>query len=206
MNIYQKLLNIQSQLKAPKGQFNSFANFNYRSLEDIVESVKPLLAEQKLSLTISDTVKQIGDRFYVESTAILTNAEKPDEKIMSSSLAREAEMKKGMDDSQITGAASSYARKYCLNGLFSIDDTKDADSHPPQYQSRENNLPDRQSQGLSQEQLDWLSSYCQLKGYTDNETKEAFMEFHGFNPKTTSPDEFSKIQWKIEAEETQNLQ
>jgi hypothetical protein len=200
MNIYQKLLNIQSQLKAPKGQFNSFAKFSYRSLEDIVESVKPLLAGQNVSLTISDTVKQIGDRFYVESTAILTNAEKPDEKIISSSLAREAEMKKGMDDSQITGAASSYARKYCLNGLFSIDDTKDADNHPHQYQ------PAPQPQGLSQEQLDWLAAYCQRKGYADNETKKAFMAFHDFTPKTTSPDEFSKIQRKIEAEETHNLQ
>ncbi len=127
MNIYEKLNLVQSQLKAPKGQYNSFGGFKYRSLEDIVEGVKPLLSEHGLSLTLSDTVKLIGDRFYIEATATLVNVEQPDEKIITTALARESLEKKGMDSSQITGSTSSYARKYCLNGLFNIDDTKDSD-------------------------------------------------------------------------------
>ncbi|MBF0205162.1 MAG: ERF family protein [Desulfamplus sp.] len=129
MNIYEKLNLVQSQLKAPKGQFNSFGNFKYRSLEDVVEGVKPLLSQHGLSLTLSDTVRLIGDRFYIEATATLVNVEQPDQKIVTTAMARESLDKKGMDSSQITGAASSYARKYCLNGLFSIDDTRDADSN-----------------------------------------------------------------------------
>jgi len=131
MNIYEKLNRVQAQLKAPKGQFNSFGNFKYRSLEDIVEGVKPLLTQHGLSLTLSDTVRLIGDRFYIEAIATLVNVERPDEKIITTAMARESADKKGMDSSQITGSASSYARKYCLNGLFNIDDTKDADFPTP---------------------------------------------------------------------------
>ncbi|MBF0232839.1 MAG: ERF family protein [Desulfamplus sp.] len=214
MNIYQKLLLVQSQLKAPKGQLNKFGNFKYRSLEDIVEEVKPLLVQHTLSLTLSDTVKQIGDRFYIEATALLVNAEKPEEKIITTALAREAATKKGMDESQITGAASSYARKYCLNGLFNIDDTKDADTQPPINQKsstqnnqkppaqKNNNKPVTHPQGLDQAQLNWLSAYCQRKGYTDNTTKKEFMDFYGFSPRTTPPDIFIKIQQQIEADES----
>lgn len=213
MNIYQKLLKVQAQLKVPKGQFNKFGNFSYRNLEDIVEGVKPLLAEYNLALTLSDTVKQIGDRFYIEATAILVNAENPEETIITTAMAREAATKKGMDDSQITGASSSYARKYCLNGLFSIDDTKDADTQPPNNQKtstqnnqkppaqNNNNKPTPTPQGLNDNQLQWLSAYCQRKGYTDNATKQEFMKFYGFSPRTTSPDEFMKIQQQIEADE-----
>ncbi|MBF0378776.1 MAG: ERF family protein [Desulfamplus sp.] len=138
MNIYEKLNLVQSQLKAPKDMYNSYGNFKYRSLENIVEAVKPLLAQYGLSLTLSDAVKLIGDRFYVEATAALINIEQPDQCIVTTALAREAISKKGMDESQITGAASSYARKYCLNGLFNIDDTKDAD-FPMQHEHNNNN-------------------------------------------------------------------
>lgn len=125
MSINDKLLAIQSQLKAPKGQLNKFGGYHYRSCEDILEALKPLLAEQKCTLTLTDEIKLIGTRYYVEATATLNFN---DTSIAVSACAREAETKKGMDDSQITGAASSYARKYALNGLFCIDDTKDADT------------------------------------------------------------------------------
>jgi hypothetical protein len=117
------LAKIQQGLKAPKNQINKFGGYNYRSCEDILEAVKPLLG--KLTLTISDDMVNIGDRYYVKATARLTDGENL---IETSALAREAEVKKGMDASQITGSASSYARKYALNGLFAIDDTKDADT------------------------------------------------------------------------------
>ncbi len=119
----KKLAAIQKELKAPKSQFNSFGNYNYRSCEDILEAVKPLLGD--ISLTISDEVVNIGDRYYVKAHATIDDG---DHFISAIAYAREPESKKGMDESQITGATSSYARKYALNGLFAIDDTKDADT------------------------------------------------------------------------------
>jgi len=127
MNIYEKLLEIQTELKAPKNQYNSFGNYNYRNVEDILEAVKPLCKKNKCTLILSDSVINIGDRYYIQSTARLLDIEKL-ESIEVNGLARESLEKKGMDSSQITGATSSYARKYALNGLFNIDDTKDADS------------------------------------------------------------------------------
>lgn len=126
MNLYEKLLNIQSKLKAPKGQFNKFGNYKYRSCEDILEALKPLLYEHKAAVTLSDEVKQIGNRYYIEATATFIDIEKS-EKIEVKALAREDENKKGMDLAQVTGSVSSYARKYALNGLFAIDDNKDSD-------------------------------------------------------------------------------
>ena len=120
----QKLISIQAALKAPKSQRNTFGNYNYRSCEDILEALKPLLKQEGLLLTISDSIEFIGNRFYVKATATVTDGEK---EVAVTAYAREEETKKGMDGSQITGAASSYARKYALNGLFAIDDTKDAD-------------------------------------------------------------------------------
>lgn len=128
MNIYEKLLCIQSELKAPKGQFNKFGGYSYRSCEDILESVKPILARYKALLFLSDEIVEVGSRIYVMAQATLVNVEKPEEKLVATAYAREEESKKGMDGSQVTGAASSYARKYALNGLFEIDDTKDADA------------------------------------------------------------------------------
>ena len=119
------LKRIQQKLKAPKGQRNSFGNYNYRSCEDILEAVKPLLAEEKAMLLLSDELVQIGERYYIKATAKFVQ---DSETIETTAYAREAEIKKGMDESQITGTASSYARKYALNGLFLIDDTKDADT------------------------------------------------------------------------------
>lgn len=127
MSVHDKLLAVQIKLKAPKGQYNAFGKYYYRSCEDIQEAVKPLLQEHKLLLMITDTVEQIGNRYYVRSTAVVQDAEKPEEFLTATAYAREEDTKKGMDGSQITGSASSYARKYALNGLFCIDDAKDGD-------------------------------------------------------------------------------
>lgn len=147
MNIYEKLVVIQSSLRAPKNQYNSFGKYNYRSLEDIVEAVKPLLSQVKAALTISDEPVIIGDRIYIKAVAILTNAEEPTQTVVNTAYARESLTKKGMDDSQITGATSSYARKYCLNGLFCIDDNKEADSIAPETQNLK--ITDIQAKELS---------------------------------------------------------
>lgn len=116
---------VQTQLKAPKGQYNSSGKYSYRNCEDILEAVKPLLEKQGLVLLMSDDLVNIGDRYYAKATAEVRDST---DSIFVTAYAREEETKKGMDASQITGAASSYARKYALNGLFLIDDTKDADA------------------------------------------------------------------------------
>ena len=126
-NIRQKLQGIQSSLKAPKGQTNKFGGYRYRSAEDILEALKPLLGEWGCSLVIQDDMVEVGGRVYVKATANLIDNE-TESVLSTSAFAREAETKKGMDDAQITGSASSYARKYALNGLFAIDDTKDPDA------------------------------------------------------------------------------
>ena len=125
MSIVKTLSKIQAELKAPKSQRNSFGKYNYRSAEDILEAVKPLTSKHGLILTLSDEITLIGDRIYVKATARLHNGE---QEVATVAFAREEASKKGMDASQVTGAASSYARKYALNGLFCIDDNKDSDA------------------------------------------------------------------------------
>lgn len=125
--IHEKLQGIQSSLKAPKGQTNEFGGYSYRSAEDILTAVKPLLRKNGCTLVISDDIVGVEGRVYVKATAVLAESES-DYSIQVNGFARESETRKGMDDSQITGSASSYARKYALNGLFAIDDTKDADA------------------------------------------------------------------------------
>ena len=127
MSVNEKLLAVQAELKAPKEQYNNFGKYKYRSCEDILEAVKPLLAKNKATLRIADEIMLIGERFYIKATATFADIE-TGEAVTNTAFAREDETKKGMDGSQITGTASSYARKYCLNGLFLIDDTKDADT------------------------------------------------------------------------------
>lgn len=129
----KELIQIQKKLNAPKGQYNSFGKYKYRSCEDILAAVKPLLAETETTLTLHDEMLLVGNRYYVKATATLTS--KDGLTVQTTAFAREEDAKKGMDASQVTGAASSYARKYALNGLFAIDDTKDADSlnTSPQY-------------------------------------------------------------------------
>ena len=126
MNVYEKLIAIQSELKAPKSQYNNFGKYSYRNCEDILEALKPLLKEHKSTIYISDDIVTVLERFYVKATVTFIDVE-TGEKIINTAYAREEEDKKGMDGSQVTGASSSYARKYALNGMFAIDDTKDSD-------------------------------------------------------------------------------
>lgn len=124
--LHEKLVQIQSELKAPKNQYNSFGKYKYRSAEDIMEAVKPHLVEHSLTMVIDENMIEVGGRVYVKATIQLRAG--IDESVVVSANAREAATRKGMDDSQITGATSSYARKYALGGLFCLDDTKDADA------------------------------------------------------------------------------
>lgn len=127
MNIYEKLLNIQLELKAPKSQYNGFGKYSYRSCEDILEALKPCLKQFNLTVILTDNLVEVNGRNYVQATVTLIDIDDPKQQIVNTAFAREDEVKKGMDGSQITGASSSYARKYALNGLFAIDDTKDSD-------------------------------------------------------------------------------
>lgn len=127
MSVYEKLAQVQQKLKAPKGQYNTFGKYKYRSCEDILKAVKPLLGNIGAALTLTDSMELIGDWHYIKATATFSDIE-GGEAVSTSGWAREEAEKKGMDGSQITGTASSYARKYALNGLFCIDDNKDSDS------------------------------------------------------------------------------
>lgn len=127
MTVYEKLAAIQQKLIAPKSQYNSFGKYNYRSCEDILEGLKPCMKEVGAAVTVSDEVVMIGDRYYIKATARLIDTESG-QSVENTAYARESDGKKGMDESQVTGSTSSYARKYALNGLFCIDDVKDADT------------------------------------------------------------------------------
>lgn len=153
MTIHKKLLKIQRELKAPKKHFNEFGNFHYRSLEDIIEAAKPLMAEAGVVLLLSDEVCQVGNRFYVKATATLVDIESGDS-VSAFGLAREIEKKTKMDDAQVTGASSSYARKYALCGLFAIDGQDDADftatDDEPARTNQQENIQETQSAGKNQ--------------------------------------------------------
>lgn len=190
--IYAQLRAVQAELKAPKNQYNSFGKYYYRNAEDILEAAKPLLAANGLTLVISDEIIVLGQplavaegsmqkvrglRFYVKATAKLFNDE--GEVIENSAYAREEDLKKGMDESQITGAASSYARKYCLNGLFNIDDVKDADSNG--YTPRGNGQqPQQQPQANTQMPPQVVNAIAQIKLCTDVAGLQA--TFDSFDP------------------------
>lgn len=179
MTFQEKVVAVQSELKAPKGQYNSFGKYNYRSCEDILEGVKPLLNKYGLYLTIDDAVELIGDRYYIKATATIFDG---DNCISTSAYAREPLEKKGVDASQVTGATSSYARKYALNGLLCIDDTKDADSveSNPLPQSTAYNwktLKTRAVQGgVTEEALkDYLKNELKVKN-TDEMTRDHYQK------------------------------
>ena len=141
MSAIEKLMRIQTELSVPKTHFNSFGNFAYRNCEDILEAVKPLLKELKAVVLLSDEIKYIGERYYVSATATYVDLEDNSSKSVTA-LAREDQSKKGMDGSQLTGASSSYARKYALNGLFGIDDNKDSDKTNNKPSEEKNPLDD----------------------------------------------------------------
>lgn len=150
----KKLIEIQKELKAPKSNYNSFGKFSYRSCEDILEAVKPICAKNGCILTLSDEIVNLGDRFYIKATATLTDTEEA-VSISTMAFAREADSKKGMDESQVTGTASSYARKYALNGLFCIDDAKDPDTDENTKQRQKAN-----AEKITQFQADELEQLC----------------------------------------------
>lgn len=162
-----KLQRVQTMLKAPKNQENKFGGYKYRSCEDILEAVKPLLASEGLALTIFDTIEQIGDRYYVKATVKLFDKTN---NVEVTAFAREEETRKGMDGSQITGSASSYARKYALNGLFLIDDTKDADAtndHGKSEQTPEPKKTNGTDKPASEKQLKLLYTLVNKKNYQE---------------------------------------
>lgn len=172
--IEDKLLKIQLELKAPKGQYNSFSKFNYRSAEDILEAVKPLNDAQGLLLTLTDKPILVGDRYYIEATATLTDG---DDNIQINAYAREPLNKKGMDESQITGTASSYARKYALNGLYLIDDTKDADTD--EYTNQNNQQAPQQNNQQAQQNQPVIGKAVLLAKYKQGgKTEKEFHEWY----------------------------
>ncbi len=163
-NFYSKLIKVQATLNAPKNQYNSFGKYNYRNCEDIMAAVKPLLAEHGLVQFVSDKIVLIGDRYYVESTVTVTDGEVSNSVTAS---ARESESKKGMDDAQVTGSTSSYARKYALNGMYNIDDTKDADTNQyrEQAQSKAHQQVKQQATGFNPD--DCLNSFTSAASSAD---------------------------------------
>ncbi len=174
MNIYEKLNKIQTELKAPKNNFNKFGNYNYRSAEDIIEALKPYLSTLKCVLIIEDEVAGGNDRVYIKATAKLINAEKPEEVIETSAFAREQDKQAGMADAQLTGSTSSYARKYALNGLFALDDVKDADStnthQKPQSKSTS------QTGKITEAQIKRLYAIALKSGFTADQVKAAALK------------------------------
>ena len=175
-SIYSKLLEIQKELKAPKGQRNDFGKYNYRSCEDILEAVKPLCYKNKVTLVLTDSLVNMGDRYYIRAMAILYDTESETE-ISNTAYAREEETKKGMDASQITGTASSYARKYALNGLFNIDDTKDADTN--EYHKQTNKVESKNKVSvkdkeplITEQQKEIIKKFCE-----ENNIKQEFKEY-----------------------------
>lgn len=204
----KELMLIQSELKAPKGQYNKFGKYNYRNSEDILEALKPILKLHKCAISITDEVLLIGERYYIKATVTLTNDS--NESISVNGVAREAETKKGMDESQITGSASSYARKYALNGLFAIDDTKDADSfdnRQKQASKQQTSKQQANSNGSTQ-----IRTFGQLVGNLTNGGKQEqvqplFTEIsQTFNVPFQSSADFKKLDQAYQTQINQFLQ
>lgn len=183
MNIYEKLTEVQNELKAPKSKYNSFGKYNYRSCEDILEAVKPILKAKRLAMTVKDDVFNIGDRFYIMATVTVYDCES-EEKVTTTAYAREDADKKGMDGSQITGSSSSYARKYALNGMFAIDDTKDADSWNTHDKDR--TVEKKEAERATEEQVAKLRAL--YKGKEDKLTE--LLDKYGI----TSPVQFKRME------------
>lgn len=172
----KELINIQAELKAPKSQRNDFGRYNYRSCEDILEAVKPLLNKEGCILLLSDEIINIGNRNYVKATATFIGPK--DKTVSVSANACEPETQKGMNSAQITGSASSYARKYALNGLFAIDDTKDADTQPPPIQQPQFTQPQQpQVQLITKDQTNTLTTMCKSKGLSMKQVKDIWAHF-----------------------------
>lgn len=191
MNIYKKLLSIQNELKAPKGQYNSFGKYHYRSCEDILEAVKPLCLKENVTLTLSDELIQIGDRYYVKATARLFDE---NEEIIVSAYAREDENIKGMQSSQITGSCSSYSRKYSLNGLFNIDDNKDSDSTNTHGKDKSDSKEVKPEREVTDEYINKLFELGEKAGYNKKQIFEQIeADCKNANPELMTKAEYKKL-------------
>ena len=192
-NVYMKLVEVQSKLKAPKSQFNKFGNYAYRNCEDILEALKPLLNEVKAIINISDDVVLVGERYYIKATVKFICAESG-EVIEASAMAREEENKKGMDSSQLTGSTSSYARKYALNGLFAIDDTKDSDT--TNTHNKDTSKASNNNEVISEAQVKRL--FVLAKG-KDTDKVKSVVDKYGFkSSKDITKDKYNSICEEIE--------
>ena len=196
MNVYEKLMTVQTKLRAPKGQYNSFGKYSYRSCEDILEALKPLLAEVGAIVNVSDEIKLIGDRFYVEATASFIDVE-TGERMIAKASAREAETKKGMDDSQVTGSVSSYARKYALNGLFAIDDNKDADSTNTHGKDIKPNMTP--VSGLSEAQIKRLLAIGNKSGFNKDTIVKTVKKLYGCELKDMTREQYNEVCNRLES-------
>lgn len=208
--IFAALMAVQAELKAPKGQHNSFGKYDYRSAEDIIEAVKPLLKENGLFLNMSDEVVLVGDRYYIKATVKVVDVV-TGESVQTSALARESAQKKGMDESQVTGTASSYARKYALNGLFAIDDSRDADTDEYARQTSQNAAGARSQRNaypskgsvnddLRSKAMHALSKEMQRVGASGEEVSALCgVKFGKTNSRDLSTGELSKLAANLEA-------
>ena len=195
MNIFEKLNKMQTELKAPKNQYNSFGKYRYRSCEDILEGLKPLLKETNTCIIIKDELTIVGNRYYIKATAMLHDTEKIGDYVEATGYAREEENKKGMDGSQVTGASSSYARKYALNGLFAIDDSKDSDG-------TNGGKEDKPKQELSDAQIKRLYAISKIKGITEEQVKAVILsEYKKESTKELTRAEYDTIVKRMEAKE-----
>ena len=194
MEIYKKLMSIQTKLKAPKSQRNSFGNYNYRSCEDILEAVKPLLDEFKVALTIKDEIILIGERYYIKATATLIDIDTGDT-TETSAYARESAEQRGMDSSQVTGATSSYARKYALNGLFAIDDNKDADATNTHGKET---IKVNMTPALSEAQLKRLYAIGNKAGIKKEVLDSTVKKSFGCEPKNMTKEQYQNICERLE--------
>lgn len=208
--IFAALMAVQAELKAPKNQHNSLGKYDYRSAEDIIEAVKPLLKDNGLFLNMSDDIVLIGDRYYVKATVKVVDVV-TGESVQTSALAREAAQKKGMDESQVTGTASSYARKYALNGLFAIDDNRDADTDEYAAQTRQSAVGARPTRNaytskgsvnddLRSKAMHALSKEMQRVGASGEEVSALCgVKFGKTNSRDLSTGELSKLAANLEA-------
>lgn len=183
MSIYTKLMNVQNELKVPKNNKNTFGNYKFRNAEDILEALKPLLKKHNVTVIITDDVVMVGDRYYIKATVKFIDTE-TGEMIETSALAREEETKKGFDASQITGSTSSYARKYALNGLFAIDDTKDSDT-------TNKHLKDEPT--LSDAQIKRLYTISNKAGYSADKVKNMIKQKYNKEIKQMNRSEYDNV-------------
>ena len=195
MGIQEKLMNIQYELKCNKSQYNSFGRYAYRSSEDILEAVKPLLYKYKATLVINDDIVLIGDRFYVKATSKITDIE-TGECVESTAFAREDESQKGMSSAQVTGSVSSYARKYSMNALFAIDDNKDADSTNTHNKDIKPNMTP--VSGLSEAQIKRLLAIGNKAGFKKEVVEATVKKMFGCEPKDMTKDQYNTVCERLE--------